>query len=364
MSETKKTKILYLHGRPSPHPLHGSFANVIGGEFQYIDKLFRWQDRNYGPLLKLFAWFINCFAFKNVRNYLVIWVDGLHFTPVFMRKLGILSKKQKLVAHMGSHTLYFMHAGKYGSVNNSLHKWLLKQYDAFFCEGQMAADLIKSLAPGHPRLYTTFLGPESKRILSLQNSSPDLFSKNILLIAAGGSDFRVYYKGLDIMLDAFRLAYENDPDLRFTILGFWTDEQKNKLTHSFPAVTRNAIQFAGNVDNIQDYLSRSALYLHCSRGDAFPTSTVEAMNSGVPVIVSEWTGTKEIVTKVEKKFITPLDAEKIAQVINWYFDLDATEKQNYSHLFRKMSASYTEESAREHYLNMFNRFMTDEGLHQ
>lgn len=355
----KNFKILYLHGRPSAHPLHASFARSINGHFHHVDHLFRWQDKNYGAFIKLVAWFVNVFSVKNVRSYDIIWVDGLHFTPIFMRKLGIVKRSTKIVAHMGSHTLYFMYAKKYSSSTIAMHKWLFKNYDAFFCEGQMAAYLVMKISDEHPKLYTTFLGPTSDRFPVLLNLETNLSTKNIIVIAGGSSEFRIYYKGLDLMIKAFSMAFELDAEIRFYILGHWEEEQRLKLVSGYSTEVAKAIIFTGNVDNIEAYFSNASLYLHCSRGDAFPTSTIEAMVAGLPTIVSEWTGTKQVVQQISNDFVIKLDEKEIADKISWYFKLPLEEKQKISNRFRHVAKNYSEESAVEHYKNTFDTFAKD-----
>ena len=355
----KKYKILYLHGRPSAHPLHASFARSLNANFHFVDGLFRWQDKEYGPLIKLFAWFINVFSVKKPDSYDIVWVDGLHFTPIFMRKLGIINKNKKIVAHMGSHTLYFLYAKQYSPLNIKLHKWLFKNYDAFFCEGQMAAELTAKISSNHPKLYPTFLGPTNERFPVLLNLKPNLDTKNIIVIAGGSSDFRIYYKGLDLMIKAFSVAFKEDRELKFYILGYWEEDQRKKLLSGYSNEVAEALIFTGNVDDIENYLSNASLYLHCSRGDAFPTSTIEAMVAGLPTIVSEWTGTKEVVQKVSSDFIVKLDENEIAKRILWYFNLTSSEKIKFSKNFRSIAQNYSEETAVVHYKNTFDKFIQE-----
>lgn len=89
--------------------------------------------------------------------------------------------------------------------------------------------------------------------------------------------------------------------------------------------------------------------LHCSRGDAFPTSTIEAMAAGVPVLVSDWTGTRQLVRQIDEAFIVELDKAKIAERIEWFLNLSAERKQSFSAAFREISSRYSEELAVQRY---------------
>jgi glycosyltransferase involved in cell wall biosynthesis len=54
------------------------------------------------------------------------------------------------------------------------------------------------------------------------------------------------------------------------------------------------IIFAGNVDNVEEYLKASDYYISSSRSEGLPTSVLEAMSAGLPVILSNITQHKEL----------------------------------------------------------------------
>ena len=121
-----------------------------------------------------------------------------------------------------------------------------------------------------------------------------------------------------------------------------------------PSEDKQAITFTGNVSDITSYFSNSSLYIHISRGDAFPTSTIEAMHAGMPIIMSEYTGTKEIIEKVDKSLILPLDSEIVAEKILWYMNLPIEYKNELSKKLKIAAENYTEKNAISHYQNVFD----------
>jgi len=50
----------------------------------------------------------------------------------------------------------------------------------------------------------------------------------------------------------------------------------------------------------------------------------------LPSIVSEWTGTKEVVNEVDKKLIIELNPKELANEIIWYFSLNNAKKTKLS----------------------------------
>jgi glycosyltransferase involved in cell wall biosynthesis len=341
----KPKKIAYIHGRPWAHPMHRKFAESVNAQFHFVDFKMRWQDKNRFILYRIISWLVCAFTFPSKKTYQIFLVDNLHFMPVIMKLLGLITKKQKIVAHLGSHTLYFIYTHRFSTFTEHLHIKALKHYDALICEGKMAETLVrKILGDKTPKIYTVINGIPSNHFPV--NSIPQpLNGKNILFIGQGPGQNRSWYKGLDLMIDAFSISLKEDPELTFTIVGEWDDKLKVQLLEPCTIETRNAICFVGQTDNLGIYISKCTLYLHCARGEAYGLTILIAMSHGVPPLISEWTGAKEVVEQVSKELITPLDAKVIAKKIIWYFRLSESERFNLSQKSLKIGQSYTEEKA-------------------
>ena len=359
-----KIKVAYIEGRPSSHPTHAKFAKSVNAEFHFVDFKMRWQDKNRSILYRVTSWLICAFTFPNRKKFNVFYVDNLHFMPVIMKILFLRKRKQKIVVHLGSHTLYFLYTHQFSKFNEYLHKQALRRYDALICEGKMAETLArKILGDKTPKIYTVFNGIPTEHQPSEKWMCKKLNGKNILLIANGQSGFRLWYKGLDLMIDAFDIAVKNDPELTFTIVGAWEKSFTDKLLENKSDKTKNAISFPGPTKDLWKYTQDASLYLHCARGDAFPITILIAMASGLPSIISEWTGTKEVIEQVAPVFIAPLDAKAIAEKINWYFELPLSERELFSNKFRSIAKNYTEENVIENFKSTFAQMIFDFHLH-
>ena len=359
MKKTEDRKVLYLHGRPAPHKLHGRFAKSVGSEFEFVDFKLRWQDKNRSRLYIILSWIVCAFAYPR-KKYDYFLIDNLHMAPILMKKLGLIKKRQKLIVHMGSHTLYFMYSNWFTGLNAYLQRFMLKNYDAVICEGKMAEELVtKILKEEAPKTYYTFLGPPAERAQTLLKIEPDLYGNNILLISNGPVGFRKYYKGLDLMIKAFNRVAKSNNSLKFFIIGDWDKEVVEECTKLMDDDNKERLIFTGRVNDIEKYIESSSLYLHCSRGDAFPTSSIEAMTAGLVPIVSEWTGTKQIVEKIDKRLVVKLDESEIAERILWYFDLDHETKASLSEKSRIEAAHFTEEKSTLHYQKVFEEIINN-----
>ena len=344
-----KKNILYLHGRPDAHKLHKNLAGSVANHSEYVDFKYRWQDMNHGIFINLFAWIYNSLFYKKFKDYDVILVDGLHFSPVIAKKLGLLKRGVVLVSHMGNQLPYFIFTNKLGYFSKKAHLWLLKNYDYLLCEGLLMQELICAISPSvQPRLKVVYTGPSQDRLNELRKIKVNLNSNNIITIAGGPGSNRMYYKGLDIMIQGFVKARMNLPDLNYYILGGWDTDDQNYLLNGIGADDKNHIHFVGNQSNMESYLnwlSKCSLSIHISRGDAFPGSTIEAMNVGMPILISEYTGTKEIIKNVQDDLIIRLSSDELAQKISWYFNLPLTDKLIISEKLIFCSQNWTEEKA-------------------
>ena len=349
----------YLHGRPGPHPLHGRLAEAVGAEFDFIDFRMRWQDRRRSRLYTVASWLVCAATLPRKEEVDVFLIDNLHIGPVLMKRL-FLRGDQKIVVHLGSHTPYFLLSHRFSRAVERLHLWALRNYDALICEGKMTDEIVHALlGTACPPTYETFVGSPRERTDGLRGVRPDLGTRSILLIASGPGEFRMHYKGLDLMVDAVAIQAESDPSVELNIIGEWDADIVRACMARVPEAARSKIKFRSRMNEIEPWLERASLYLHCARGDAFPTATIEAMTAGLVPIVSEWTGTRQIVKEVDRRLIAPLDAREIAERISWYFGLPSDERDRLSQASRRAVAGYTEETARAHYQEVFESICAD-----
>jgi len=356
-------QIAYIQGRPGAHPTHAQFAETVDAKFHYVDFKMRWQDKNKSILFRITSWFVCAFTFPAKKNYNIFLVDNLHFMPVLMKSLGLLKKEQKIVAHMGSHTLYFIYAHKFSKTTEYAHIWALKRYDALVCEGKMAEMLVrKILGENTPKIYTVINGIPAKHFPVQTQSLSTPKSKNILFIGHGTGRERMWYKGLDLMISAFALAKQIDPELTFTIVGEWENDIKTELTKTFGKEIQESIFFEDETPELEKHFAKSSLYLHCARGEAFGLSIIAALAHGIPAIISEWTGAKEVVEKINKDLIVPLDETKIAEKILWFFNLNVSIQKELSEISKTISLEYTSEKANDYFKDKFTLLQKDFGF--
>lgn len=359
LPDRSEMKVKYLHGRPSAHYTHANFARQVGADFEFIDFKYRWQDQHRNFFYIIYSWFYCAKNYTNRKLYNLFLVDNLHFPPVIMKYLFLKRKRQKIIVYLGSHTMYFMYAGKFSRLNLLAHKMALRSYDAIICEGEMAEFFVRAVLKKRiPPLYTVFNGiPDSQNLFEAQQAVSD--GKKLLFIGSYDNAFRFTYKGIDLMLEAFALAYKKDPGLTFTLVGSPEHSLLEAALSRMEEGARNAVTILDYSSNLREIIFGHHLYLHCSRGDAFPTTVLIALSAGMPTIVNELNGTRGIVRQVDKRLVAGEGAADIAESILWFVNLPPEEKERIRGTARSISKEYTETKAVDRFKTVFEEIKTD-----
>jgi glycosyltransferase involved in cell wall biosynthesis len=122
-------------------------------------------------------------------------------------------------------------------------------------------------------------------------------------------------KGIHYLLEAFRRIQRKDMEL--VLVGPLPPEME-------PFLRRNAGYFTHlpvvpRVD-LGGIYGRSSVFVLPSLADAFPLVALEAMASGLPVIITENTGTRDFVTDGKEGFIVPIrDVEAIQEKLEYLY---------------------------------------------
>jgi glycosyltransferase involved in cell wall biosynthesis len=298
-----KTLFLYY----DPHYAHAEMAKALRADFYPAPKL-RSESSNMllGGLSILKA------VFTLPKNYDIYFCEGTYIIPALARKLGLLSKKAKIANILASPLLYYIKIGKIKGIRRKFALWLLKEVDLFVSIGRMEDEILKEILP-NAKSIVTYPKPKKEVAIALLKDErmPDLNSHKILTIGTNSA----YYKGIDIVYEAFKTVKKEFPDAELFIVGRIQD------LSNYVDCNDKGVHCLGYVENINEIIKNSTLYVHMGRGDTFPVSCIEAMLGGLPAIVSEWTGTKEVTNKVNDNLVTKLDSKDVAKRILWYFNL-------------------------------------------
>jgi len=318
-------KILFLY--IYPHFAHAKMAEALHADFYPASKVSSESNIITGGLSVLKS------VFSIPKNYDVYFCEGTYIIPALAKKLGLLNKNAKIINILATLLLYYIKIGKIRGLKKHLAIWLLREVDLFIPVSKMEDEILKEFLPDAKSIVVY---PKPKKEIAedliKDKKMPALNSHKILSIGS----FSAFYKGMDLVYSAFKMVRKKIPDTELFIVGEIPDLSK------YVNCTEEGIHCLGYVDDktFKKIIKDSAVYVHMGRGDAFSLSTVEAMLGGLPVIVSEWTGAKEIVKRVNKKLIVKLDAKDLAESIKWYFSLSNKDRYNLSQMIKKEAIKF------------------------
>jgi len=337
--------VVYITNRGGTHPNRLLYTKSIAADYQYVDFRLQWQRKNTASWKIIVSGIICALTFPGRKKYDLFITSDPQLPAILMKKFGLLRKQQKVVSYLGSQTLYFIYSGYYSKWTSIFYKFLLKNYDAHICNGPLQADLLQQIIDVSPdKIKVNFNGIGEEKLARLSEASFDANGHYITFIGNLYSDWRLHYKGIDLMLDAFQILL-NEKKLKFRLIGDYTDDFIQWVKERYGNSLFENLEIVGKVKDISSYLNGSTLYLHCSRGDACPNAVVEAMATGIPCMVSRWTGTRELIEQVSDTLITDIDKQDIADKVMAYLNLPEATKHKMSQQCRAVVSGLTQENA-------------------
>jgi glycosyltransferase involved in cell wall biosynthesis len=122
-------------------------------------------------------------------------------------------------------------------------------------------------------------------------------------------------KGHAILLDALPSVLERFPALHTVLVG------EGELRHSLQARVRASglatrVIFLGDRPDIPELLSASDIFVLPSLWEGLPMALLEAMATGLPVVATEVSGTRDVVEQHSGVLVAPGDAQALAAGMN------------------------------------------------
>lgn len=176
-------------------------------------------------------------------------------------------------------------------------------------------------------------------------------SDEILLLFVGSGFKR---KGLKYAIDVLSLA-DKPQKTKLLVVGKG-DFQKYRQYAKGKGVAHEVI-FAGVCKNMHEIYAASDILIFPSEYDAFGTVCLEAMASGLPVIVSKMSGASEIITHGKDGFVInhPISAREIVQYVNLLLEKEKRDQVGLA--ARQKSEVYSFEANTEKIVNIYRKIL-------
>jgi len=328
-----ETSILFVY--LLPHPSHVGFANSIDAEYWHYHHYF-----NYGRFPKIFKSFINGLLLPGYDVYFC--EGGAPLAPAFIKKL--VSRKGIIIELIADETFMMIKKtphemkGTFIWYVNAVHRIEAEYINGAIAVSKLAKETAEPFLSIPIRVSHPYI--EDSMYRRLGHISPDVTGHNIISVGYGKAA-----KGMDILVKAFETVKKEIPDVDLYVIGRGHPLEWNNI---------KGVHVLGYVEDLVPYFKQASLYVQSSRADTFPVATLESLWAGLPTIVSENTGTKEVVEKLGNEFVRKATVQDIAQGILYYFGLSSPMKQELSQEAKEISKKFNSREMCE----MFKREFT------
>ncbi len=119
-------------------------------------------------------------------------------------------------------------------------------------------------------------------------------------------------KGLDVLLSAFNIAVQTNPELHLHVVGASVQETPNDLPTTGDNVTFHSWVPA---DQINAYYAHADLVAITSRWEGLPMVLIEALRMGSPVLLSNSSGMGQLIVDGETGFVVSPTTDDVARVL-------------------------------------------------
>ena len=156
-------------------------------------------------------------------------------------------------------------------------------------------------------------------------------------------------------LDIIKLARElknKEHDIAFLMVGSGRDEFRFKKASE----DLDNIYFAGQVENIGDYLNAFDVFIFPSRHEGLGSTLLDAIDFGLPIIARDVGGIPDIIEHGENGYlVSDEDLDFLTPLISLYSDV--TIRDEMSEKNRKKSDEFSIERMTESYISLYNQYL-------
>lgn len=314
-----KSVMLYQFG--GPHPSHKNFGDSLDCSYWHFERGTESNapsnnENSYGVRLKT--------GIQSGRKFDHIIGEG-SATVQSLIPAGIVAPKTDLTLLIADET--FLH------VSDSVWSILGPLVDRLLDNVVAVSPLCSKWASTHINMEIDIVRPSvngdiPERLLNLPVEQPEEVNR-VICAGSASSNNALWKKNTQVLVEATERA-----NLDLTLLG---EGHQNREYDK-----RSHVRCPGWVseDQLVDEFEQSDAYILPSNGDAYPVSSLEGMIAGLPTIVSDMTGTKEL---IDDRFVSGTDVESVTSAINTLCDTPRDDRIKIGYELRKKASRFTEE---------------------
>jgi len=167
-----------------------------------------------------------------------------------------------------------------------------------------------------------FTEPKDTKLMHKYNISN--YEKVVLTVAN-----LVPIKGIEILLDAFQKLSKNYDSVRLFIVGDKDNDYGLEMEKKAAQFSNSKkIHFVGKVLDVKKYYSIADVFVLPSKKESCPVSLLEAMASSIPVLASNVSGSRDILSDKPSQLFLPENPASLLDKLNWIISLDKKNRDD------------------------------------
>lgn len=301
-----------------------------------------------GPLKSI----LNIRKLVRRENVEVLLTYGDYPSVIVLLAFLLNSTKPKVVVGEGNILSELMDYQKFPWVRKKAIQALYPLADEFVTvSNRVKDDLVNNFNVPENKITTIYNFPDKKMDCRRKKLSSNKRRKQIILSATR----LVKQKRIDLLMEAFAYV-RNKRNVKLNIFG--EGSEKNKLVHlSKRLKIGKSVEFYDFVLDIDKEIAKADLLVQTSAIEGHPNLIIESMAIGTPVLMTEYSGAKELIKNGVNGFLVPVDVtsrELGARIIDL---LDNPKIRNKVSLHaQKLPRKFTEEYQVKKYEKLFSNF--------
>lgn len=171
-------------------------------------------------------------------------------------------------------------------------------------------------------------------------------------------------KGVDILLQAWKIVVPSHPDAMLVIVGSGKTqadsvEQELQQTVKDSRLT-DSVRFMGNVTNVPEHLRVADCFILPSRREGLPNSVLEAMATGLPVIATRIGGVTDLISHEENGLLFDVDdAYGLAALLHSLLENSTYGRKLGEAALQTVREAYSMEAVADQYHELYLKLLKD-----
>jgi glycosyltransferase involved in cell wall biosynthesis len=174
-------------------------------------------------------------------------------------------------------------------------------------------------------------------------------------IVLGAVGRLVREKGYAELFAAARRLFAERDDVRIVVVGPIETGKSDLLTRAeIDAAERDGVDFLGERDDVERIYRAMDVLIHVSHREGFPRAPMEAAASGVPAVLTDIRGCREVIEEGRGgRFVRPHDPADLFRVLSEVCSLEPANRAALAHTPATVRARFSDEAVIERTLEAY-----------